>query len=201
MVELSQKIINILSSSRWFHATTMEDYESIRKNGIIVDYNRGNELDFGYGFYLSPKIDMSENYLRRLYKNITGENNKDYIILEYNFQPINWFTNPNYKSVVFEKFDDDFAEFVFNNRLNCNSIKQHDYDVVYGVMSDSVPTQLILNYKADEISREDVISGLKKSNSAKQISIHNQELCDNISLANVYTFNPFTNERKEIEVK
>lgn len=66
-------------------------------------------------------------------------------------------------------------------------------------MSDSVPAQLLPKYKADEIDKDDVIEGLKKSNSMKQLSIHNQEICNDISLSKLYLFNTLTRERKEID--
>lgn len=87
------------------------------------------------------------------------------------------------------------------NRLECKTNEQrHNYDVIYGVMSDSVPTQLLLRYRAGEIDKEDVLTGLKKGNSMKQLSIHNQALCDSIILSRAYEFNPKTQERKELDI-
>ena len=53
-------------------------------------------------------------------------------------------------------------------------------------MSDSVPTLLIQKYKNKEITKEAVIDLLKKSTSNKQLSLHNQELCDKIKLTKAY---------------
>ena len=64
-MELTGKLERVLSSSRWFHATTKENYESIRQQGIIADFNRGKELDFGYGFYLTTSEKLAEGYLSR----------------------------------------------------------------------------------------------------------------------------------------
>lgn len=197
-MELSNKIVNILSSKSWFHATTIDNCKNIINRGILVDYNKGNELDFGFGFYLSPNIEMAERYLCRLYGQI-GFEKTNLVTIEYDFCPYNFFINNKYNTAVFPKFDDAFAEFVLDNRLKCKNDMQHNYDIIYGVMSDSVPTQLLLKYKADEISKADVIEGLKKSNSMKQLSIHNQEICNDISLSKLYLFNAVTKERKEID--
>lgn len=199
-MELTEKQCKILSSDKWYHATTMENFYNIRRTGVVADYNRGKELDFGYGFYLTASQKMAENYLTRLYK-WSNYSETAFAILEYTFKPIEWFVSSEYTVAIFDKFDLNFAEFVFKNRIECKTQKQkHNYDVIYGVMSDSVPTQLILNYKAGDISKDDVLQGLQKGNSMKQLSIHNQTLCSSLHLSNVYEFNPFDGTRKEIEI-
>lgn len=197
---MTSKVYNALSSECWFHATTRSNFENILKSGILVDYNKGKELDFGYGFYLTTSEELAESYITRLFswQNEMG-NGDNPVIMEYKFLPLNWFENPDFSTKVFPKFDDDFAEFVFSNRLNCNTEKQqHEYDVIYGVMSDSVPTKLLLGYRAGDIEKADVLEGLKKGNSMKQLSLHKQELCDSIVLNRAYEYNPNTQERKEI---
>ena len=77
-------------------------------------------------------------------------------------------------------------------------VQQHEYDVIYGVMSDSVPTKLLLDFRAGETSKELVLEGLKKSTSMKQISIHNQNLCNTLKLTRAYEYYPKTDERKEL---
>ena len=198
-MELSSKIRTTLSSCKWYHATTKSNFENLLKTGVIADYNRGSELDFGYGFYLTVSEEMAERYISRLFGSIQDGNSEPLVIMEYEFLPIEWFLSDDYRSKVFPKFDDEFAEFVFMNRLECKTKKQqHEYDVIYGVMSDSVPTKLLLAFRAGEISKEEVLEGLKKSNSMKQICIHNQSLCDTISLSRAYEYDPKTNERKEL---
>ena len=198
-MELSSKIQKALSSCKWYHATTKSDFENLLKTGVKADYNRGRELDFGYGFYLTANEDMAERYISRLFGSMQEDISETLVIMEYEFSPIDWFLSEKYRSKVFAKFDDEFAEFVFMNRLECKTQKQqHEYDVIYGVMSDSVPTRLLLDFRAGEISKDVVLEGLKKNNSMKQICIHNQELCDTIKLSRAYEYNPKTNERKEL---
>ena len=107
-----------------------------------------------------------------------NKDNKIPVVIEFSFVPIEWYHQGGYKFGFFNAYDDEFAEFVFHNRLNnFDGSQHHDYDVIFGVMSDSLPILLIQKYKAGEISREDVIQGLKKATSNKQISLHRQELC------------------------
>lgn len=201
-MELTDKLKNILSNDRWFHATTRADFYNICEKGVIVDHNRGSELDFGYGFYLTTTEKLSESYVSRLYKNRESFNSDDIpVIMEFNFIPIGYFINSDYVCQLFPNFDEDFARFVFRNRLNCRTkLQQHEYDLIYGVMSDNAPTKLLLSYRAGELTRDEVILGLQKSNSMKQLSIHNQKLCDSLRLTRAYTYNPITQEREELNI-
>ena len=197
---LTEKQIKILSSTKWYHATTKENYENIRKVGVQSEYNKGNELDFGYGFYLMPSEKLAENYLTRLFGKFDRVA-ETMVIIEFTFCPLDWFSSDEYSTMIFKKFDDEFANFVFTNRLECQSNKQrHNYDAIYGVMSDSIPTKLLLDYKSGDISKDEVLEGLKKETSMKQLSLHNQSLCDSIVLTRAYEFNPQNQERKELDI-
>lgn len=197
----TSKIRMVLSQTSWYHATTRSNFENIRSHGIIADYNRGRELDFGFGFYLTPSAELAESYIARLLGWAQQEITDVPVIMEYHFTPIAYFENDLFQTAVFPKFDDEFAQFVFTNRLECGTQKQqHAYDLIYGVMSDSAPTTLLLSYRAGDISKEDVLEGLKKSNRMKQLSVHNQELCDALILTRAYEFDIQTNKRKELDI-
>lgn len=201
ILELTEKIRNVLASTTWFHATTLSSFENIMRKGVVADFNRYSELDFGYGFYLTPTAKLAESYISKLFAWAGNVDNDPPVIMEFEMNPLDWFLGEEYSTAVFPSFDEAFAEFVFNNRMNSDTGKQlHDYDVIYGVMSDSVPTRLLLQYRAGEISKEEVISGLKKGNSMKQISLHNQHLCDIIKLTRAYRYNIETQERKELDI-
>lgn len=90
---------------------------------------------------------------------------------------------------------------MFENRTkNLNGMNQHCYDILFGVMSDSLPTILFLQYENGEISKEKVIEGLKKSNSMKQLSLHNQGLCDIIKPKKAYCYNINSSLREELDI-
>lgn len=188
-MEINNKIIKHLSNDKWYHGTTLDGWKSICKFGVLANYNIGLELDFGYGFYLTPKQQEAENYIINILKfendinvGIPLKENKDAktpVVVEFSFVPFQWYSEGKHNFNFFNAYDDDFAEFVFNNRIeNINGNRQHNYDIIFGVMSDSIPVLLIQKYKNGEISREEVIAGLKKPTSNKQLSLHRQELCD-----------------------
>ena len=192
ILDITNKMIKYLSIDKWYHGTTLDGWKSICKFGVLANYNIGNELDFGYGFYLTPKQKEAEKYILNLLKyehdmendikiGVPLKENKGEkipLVIEFSFSPIQWYSENKYNFKFLNKYDDEFAEFVFHNRLkNINGNHQHNHDIIFGVMSDSLPVLLIQKYKAGEISREEVIQGLIKPTSNKQLSLHSQKLC------------------------
>jgi len=161
----------------WFHGTVSGNWESFCKNGVLVDFNKdtSDSLDFGFGFYLAPTKERAESYIRGMMENALFYSPTDHpMILGFEFRPIDIFEDTSYNSKILSKDDDEFAIFVFENRCeNIDGSKQHGYDVIYGVMSDSVPTKAIMEYKMGIITKEELLESLKKSTSMKQLSLHN----------------------------
>jgi hypothetical protein len=204
MKELTGKIRKHINKSMWYHGTIYRNWSSFCKNGILADYNKdtSDALDFGYGFYLAPTNERAEHYILSMMQNTEFFKDTDEaMILGFEFNPLNWFEGDEYNTKIFDKYDDEFALFVFENRTeNIAGSKQHNYDIIFGVMSDSVPTREILKYRMGEISKEDVINSLKISTSMKQLSLHNQDICDIIKLKEAYVIDKSTGERKELDV-
>lgn len=204
MNEITGKISRVLSQNIWYHGTVYSNWKSFCENGVIADFNKdtSDALDFGYGFYLAPNKERAEHYIISMMKNCDFyAKDEQPMILGFEMTPLEWFVEEEYQTKIFSKFDDEFAIFVFANRTeNMMGTKQHSYDVIYGVMSDSVPTVEIQEYKMGNKSKEEVLECLKKSNSMKQISLHNQKLCDIIKLKEAYIIDKKTNERKELDV-
>lgn len=204
MEEITGKVKKILNQNIWYHGTVYSNWNSFCKNGIMVDFNRdtADALDFGYGFYLAPNKERAEHYIKSMMKNSGFYDSNDIpMILGFEFAPIDWFEGEEYNTKILGKYNDEFAIFVFDNRTkNIAGIEQHNYDAIYGVMSDSVPTKAILEYKMGKITKDEVLESLKKPTSMKQISLHNQRLCDIIKLKEAYTIDIATDERKELNI-
>lgn len=204
MEEISNKVRRILSQKMWYHGTLFSNWESFCKNGVLVDINKdtSDALDFGYGFYLAPSKERAEHYILSMMDNSDFYSSNDIpMILGFEFNALELFESGDYHTKIFSKYDDEFAIFVFTNRTeNLSGINQHNYDIIYGVMSDSVPTQAILEYRMGTKTRNEVLESLKKGTSMKQISLHKQEICDLIQLKEAYTIDKITNERKELDI-
>lgn len=194
---MSDKFEKYLKMEKWYHGTTLDGWYKICKDGVQCKYNKGHELDFGYGFYLMPDVKKAERFITKVLeykiKDISGipikidKNKITPVIIEFDFCPCNWYNSKKYNFKILNKYNDEFSKFVFYNRNNnCNGENQHNYDCIFGVMSDSTPIILLQQYRNDEITKEDVIEGLKKPTSVKQLSIHNQEICDIIKPERAY---------------
>ena len=171
----------------WYHGTTLAEWKSICKYGILADYNVGFSLDYGNGFYLSPNENDTCKYAIDTvkYNGSTLEDDNVPVVVVFSYTPI----YDIYEGVpcrYFGKYDDAFAEFVFQCRSNCGHVKSHPYDITGGVMTDTVPTKLMQKYFAKQISREDVLTEFKRSTSRKQLCLHKQELCDKLVPSKVY---------------
>lgn len=197
-MSMSIKTQNRLNSRSWFHGTTLEHFYNIKQNGLDVEYNKGLSRDFGFGFYMTNKEKSAQDFVRKTHPDGTDA----LVIMKYDFHPMQYFQSTQYKTICFQEYDNDFAEFVLLNRSNSNlDIQQHSYDMIYGVMSDGGPDVLVLRYKAGEISKEAAIEGLKTPIGTKQLSIHNQEICNTLTLVSAYIYDPNNpDNRKELDV-
>lgn len=199
------KYIRQLEKEHWYHGTTLEGWKQLCEKKIKVDYNKGNELDFGFGFYLTQRKEQAETYTNNIIKFRKQERSNfgdfaDFgfdssgvqedeiaVVIEFNIAPLEWFKNEQYNFGIFDSYDDRFAEFVFHNRVNnINGELHHNYDLIYGVMSDSLPMILVSNYQKGEIGKDDVLAGLKKTTRDTQLSIHNQAICDKMMVHKAY---------------
>lgn len=199
---MKNKTLNKLKNDKWYHTTGLNEWKSIHNLGVQADYNKLNsiDLDFGYGFYMSDTQERAEIYGNKLVDAHLRLPN-DIVILEFNFTPYIYFSGQDYTSKIFESYDDEFADFVFENRTkNDDGAAQHEYDIIYGVMSDSLPTKLISEYQIGRVTKDDVLVSLKKATSMKQLSLHNQCICDILCLERAYLFNTDTLERKELDI-
>lgn len=53
-------------------------------------------------------------------------------------------------------------------------------------MTDTVPTKIMQQYFANQITQEQVLEEFKKNTSKKQLCLHTQELCDKLKLSKAY---------------
>lgn len=193
--EIPIKQLNRLNQDKWYHGTTLDAYKNICEQGVICSYNLGTQLDFGTGFYLTDSIESASKYMSRLPE--LSEDGKlikrtQWCVIEFEFNPfrILFETKNSYKFRNFAKHNEEFAKFVFKNRLyNVYNENPHNYDLIWGVMSDSIPPEVLLSYQNNEITYDDAILKLQKPHSMKQLYIGVQELCDMLKISDLFEFN------------
>ncbi|WP_188652191.1 DUF3990 domain-containing protein [Pontibacillus salipaludis] len=191
---------------------------------IQVNHNIGNELDFGYGFYLTPKEQQAKDFIQDLLAYTGGESvlqglpflvkdnpeDKVAVVVEFEFTPLDWFYDDHINTMVLNSYDDEFADFVFFNRTeNIYGEHQHDYKAIFGVMSDSKPNIVLSRFKNGEIGKDEVIESFKKTTSNKQLSIHTQDFCDILVPSKAYIIetgeeldvNEYSYGKKQVDVE
>jgi len=194
--EIKDKYKNILRRKSWFHGTSLANLQSFVSNGPLVEHNIGNELDFGYGFYLAPDLRMAERYSKRMIEFMEQTPQFSYteedltpVVIEFEFpesSPSIFFEDHKFRTTCFPSFDEDFANFILSNRMSpCERV--HDYDLIFGVMSDSNPNKLVPQVKSGYISSDDFVQEiLKNTTSTRQLSIHNQLICATLVIRNIH---------------
>lgn len=189
------KQLNRLNRDKWYHGTTLESYKNICMQGVLYSYNIGTQLDFGTGFYLTESLDAASRYMDRLPElDISGKlvERKEWCVIEFEFNlfKLLFETENQYKYCNFPVHDEKFAKFVFENRLkNVYNENPHGYDIIWGVMSDSIPPEIIMSYLNNEITYENAIKALQKPQSMKQLYIGNQAICNMLHISNLVEFN------------
>lgn len=186
---------NPMNQKKWYHATTKDAYVAINKYGVQADFNLGNELDFGHGFYLTSSLEEATKFIMQLKKEtekmeLEDIPSKEYtpIVIEFEL-PVNlsqvW--NEEYQLKVFSEEDPEFYDFVFYNRLyNKYGENHHKFDMVYGDMANSNPLKLMIAYRVGDLTEEEVKLQFRKYDNFKQLSIHKQAICDKLKITKVY---------------
>lgn len=184
---VSVKELNRLNHGEWFHGTTVEDARNIVENGVDAYYNVGKGSDYGPGFYLTAKLEAAESYISKL-PLITADGEilerTSWAILRFEFNPFKLiFCNERgYRYKNFPKYNDEFAEFALRNWIhNTQNELPHGYDIIWGVMSDSIPDMIVSNYMDGIISYDEAKTAFKKGTSMKQLCIANPTICSSLT--------------------
>lgn len=129
-------------------------------------------LDYGAGFYATTSYEQAEKWVRR-----RMDDNKvavGYInIYELDDDAIN-----RLDTLIFEKPDEEWVNFVMKNRTERGFT--HGHDIVYGpVADDSVYTQFVL-YEGGIISMPTLIQELKTYKLVDQYLFHTERALETI---------------------
>lgn len=120
-------------------------------------------LDYGIGFYLTSSSEQADAWVRRKLKN---DSERGYInVYEYDET-----MESDLNTLVFEKADENWLDFVMSNRTNRNYT--HNYDIVKGpVANDRVYASFAL-YESGLIDKQELILELRTYTLVNQILIH-----------------------------
>lgn len=122
-------------------------------------------LDYGSGFYTTTSYEQAERWVHRK----LSEKQPFGFVNVYELQES---ALASVKSLVFKQPDEEWVDFVMQNRLNANF--RHDYDIVFGpVANDTVYAQFSL-FEGGLISKATLIEELKAYQLVDQMLFHTE---------------------------
>lgn len=176
-----QEIFN--SVSCWYHGTTSDNLESLRK-GIKVDFKPRN-CDFGIGFYMTSRKEQAEKWAHRRAKDLLPFNSEvKPVVLTYLFS-----TEVDIKRVKIFEVDSEFFDFIYDNRILLDITQKrnnHDFSMVFGPVIDGQIIRLkqtIEAFRSKKITLAETskcLLGQYKDDT--QLCICSQELANNLIL-------------------
>lgn len=123
-------------------------------------------LDYGSGFYTTTSYEQAERWVHRK----LSEKQPFGFVNVYELQES---ALASVKSLVFKQPDEEWVDFVMQNRLNANF--RHDYDIVFGpVANDTVYAQFSL-FEGGLMSKATLIAELKTYQLVDQMLFHTEK--------------------------
>ena len=120
--------------------------------------------DFGQGFYVTKFRQQAEAWAVR----IGNKHKTKGVVTEFVFYE-SAFTNNSYRTFRFDKYDDNWLDFVTLNRRFDSTNPAHDYDIVEGPVADARISIEVTRYIDGKISREKFLSMLRREEPTHQI--------------------------------
>jgi hypothetical protein len=155
----------------------------IEIDGIDLSMCRPHR-DFGRGFYVTKFFYHAENLA-----NIIGRQHKTQgVVSEFEYYE-SAFTQSICKIKHFDKYDEEWLDFVVMNRNEANPEPAHDYDIVEGPVADDKIQNRINDYVLGQIGKGEFLEELKWHEETHQICF-----CTIVSLQTLKR----TNYRKQI---
>ena len=128
------------------------------------------DLDFGQGFYLTDIYDQAYNFAIAKAR----ERRRSPLINVYLLDRKSLLEEAN--SLIFERYDEDWLEFIVECRSGGNICKEYDY--IEGGVADDRVIDTVNMYIAGFISRDTALNNLRYLKPNNQICILNQKLLD-----------------------
>jgi hypothetical protein len=120
--------------------------------------------DFGKGFYVTKIRSQAETWAKR----IGVDNNSEGVVTEFIFYE-NAFIDGSYRVLRFDKYDENWLDFVTLNRRKDAPIPAHHYDIVEGPVADDRISENITRYIKGKIPKEKFLSMLSREEPTHQI--------------------------------
>jgi hypothetical protein len=120
--------------------------------------------DFGKGFYVTKIKEQAEAWAVRIGRKYGNKG----VVTKFKFYET-VYNNNAYSTLRFDKYDDNWLDFVVLNRRLDSPIPAHSYDIVEGPVADDKISQEIDNYILGKIPREKFFRMLRREEPTHQI--------------------------------
>jgi hypothetical protein len=120
--------------------------------------------DFGRGFYVTKIRSQAETWAERK----SEKHNTKGFVTEFDFSE-SAFENWEFNVKRFEKYTEEWLDFIVSNRNVDIPQPTHDFDLVEGPVADDDVTQRINDYLGGKVSRPDFLNELKFRKPSHQI--------------------------------
>ena len=116
--------------------------------------------DFGVGFYLTARQEQAEEFAEGRKDSAKPNKKRDAIVhvFDLNYEK---FTSKEFNYMSFDKYDEQWVDFIIENRKNAKREKHHQYGTVYGPIADGETGKLLNQYEREEISKETLLKQLR----------------------------------------
>ena len=137
----------------------------------IIKYEKGKTNDFGVGFYTTTSYEQAKKWVE--IKILQQKNTIDHGFISTYEVPDTILQEKNLNTLVFNKANKDWLDFVVKNRKGSDF--ETEYDIVYGpVANDRVYTTINL-YELGLINVETTLLQLKTYKLADQLLFHTEK--------------------------
>jgi hypothetical protein len=120
--------------------------------------------DFGRGFYVTKLLPQAEYWAAR-----KGEDNDtEGVVTEFEFDE-SFFEDEDLKVLRFDGYNEQWLDFVVQNRLNKKEIQAHDYDIVEGSVADDDIATRVYDYIRGKVSKKHFLKELTHKTLSHQI--------------------------------
>lgn len=152
-----------------------------------IDLNKSKSgSDFGVAFYMTTSKSQAESWALSKYKRSNAKEKQAIV----NVYEISTFDDLN--CLIFSEANEDWLDFIVENRINYSRINTHKYDVVIGPVADDDTQVVIENYIAGlyehygHLAKEMAMKFLEPWKLKNQVALCTQAAVDRVKYISHY---------------
>jgi hypothetical protein len=131
-----------------------------------IDFSKCERYrDFGRGFYVTKFRRHAEDWAKK----IGGKHGNDGFVTEFDFYETFFDDERHYKVLRFDKYSDQWLDFVIMNRDKSYKAQRHDYDFIEGPVANDKIQRRLRQFLRGRIPREIFLKELSHHEQTHQI--------------------------------